>query len=213
MSLVQALGGEYLVVHFPFLADTTQPISQVQDLIFVSLDELACITADTGTRILLEPKVGFHGTNAGEVQVNPGGIYYLSQLGAATIQDLATAAGEEVSICCDVGDFFLAAQLMDTTIDALLEPLSFWIRSLHLHHVQLDELGRHIWTPIHPSPDDATISKSLVDLIPTLIRDLDLDYLVFEHTPHLARDDAHIRTGFHWIKHLLERCPDVLRQS
>ncbi|GEM_PF-5486897 len=47
-------------------------------------------------------------------------------------------------------------------------------------------------------------SPRLADLIPALVRDLDLDYVVFEHTPHLARDHTYIRAGYHWIDRLVK---------
>lgn len=182
---VATLGGEYLLVHFPYFQEVPD-LSAAHKTIRHGLERLSRIQKRSGTRIVCEPKLGKHRS--------PAGIEALRHLPAKVWAEQA------LSVCIDVGDCLIAAGPHGAW--DCIQPLLPFVRVVHLHNVEFWQDGRYIWVPPHPSHESDGIHFPLQEILGQLATLSDVVF-VFEHTPHSDPSDDFVMEGFEWIRSLV----------
>jgi hypothetical protein len=135
--------------------------------------------------VICEPKLGWN--------KSPVGIRYFQQ---SPIQ-----YWENIGICIDLGDFFMA------TGDKVFDYVKKWkqhIRVVHLHNVEFVEDDKYWWIPVHPSHEIDGVHFKMAEILRYLSRLPDVTF-IFEHTPHSQSDEEWVREGYLWVKQLINK--------
>lgn len=182
MKLLNTLGAEYILVHFPYFKGELD--GDAQDLITGGLERIKKLQDKYSLPVICEPKLGLHRS--------PAGIQYFHH----SLKEHWNGIG----ICIDIGDFLIA------TGDQIVDIVEKWhdmIQVVHLHNVEFVDDDKYWWIPVHPSHENDGIHYKIEDTIRSLAKSTAKTF-VFEHTPHINSSTEFIQQGYHWIRQLVK---------
>lgn len=176
--LAEDWGVSYVVVHFPYMWDTSGRNLGMKR-VRKGLETIKALEELHEVPIICEPKLG--------PRKDPSAFILLMAISETEL------AQWNLSLCLDVGDIYLACRWLKYKYKDMISHLAPWCRVVHLHHVWLGG-RRYYWSPV-AGQGNVPISDTM-----EILRSVPADiYAVLQHCPHRTGSRESVADGISWL--------------